>query len=172
MSIFGWKRRKMAQYFSNRCKDVFKPKYYFGVRCSLKNENLWQPGFLISFSRLICSCIDHHYNYGVHILILFVSAIACNTFIQFQTSHGKFYKCFAKSKSKRNKYYSLKLISSKPLAPSLVRYLFLFVPIRSIKGSLIFAISPFSEVTLSIFFGLTSFDWLIDWLIGSLDWHD
>ena len=35
MSIFGWKRRKTAQYVSNRCKDLFKRKKYFGVRCTL-----------------------------------------------------------------------------------------------------------------------------------------
>ena len=36
-SRFGFKRDKNAQCVSNRCKDLFKQKQYFGVRCNLKD---------------------------------------------------------------------------------------------------------------------------------------
>ena len=35
-SRFGLKRGKKAQCVSNRCKDLFERKKYFGVRCTLK----------------------------------------------------------------------------------------------------------------------------------------
>ena len=44
-SIFGFKRGKKAQCVSNRCKDLFKRKKYFGVKCTLRWEFvLNQPG--------------------------------------------------------------------------------------------------------------------------------
>jgi len=35
-SRLGLKSDKKAQYVSNRCKDLFKRKNYFGVRCTSK----------------------------------------------------------------------------------------------------------------------------------------
>ena len=37
-SRLGLKRGKKAQCVSNRCKDLFKRKKYFGVRCTLRNR--------------------------------------------------------------------------------------------------------------------------------------
>ena len=43
-SIFGWKRRKTAQYVSDRCKDLYTRKKYFGVRCTLMAA-FWRLNF-------------------------------------------------------------------------------------------------------------------------------
>ena len=48
MSIFGWKRRKTAQYVSNRCKELFQRKEYFGVRCTLSSYYPFLRGWLFN----------------------------------------------------------------------------------------------------------------------------
>ena len=62
-SIFGFKRGKKAQCISNRCKDLFKRKKYFGDMGTL----IWQ----CSFSLLGDSC----YMYVVHTTQAFIKQV-------------------------------------------------------------------------------------------------
>ena len=51
-SRFGLKRDKKAQCVSNRCKDLFERKKYFGARCTLRDHrSAWFP--LLSVCRFV-----------------------------------------------------------------------------------------------------------------------